>query len=264
MGSINEAVESPPSSPTSGSPLSAHSQMKRQTSLRLVKTRTLKDSPRTPSSPHSALPEDEEVSAPGSGQTTPHSAGSDTTPKSTDLPVSPIKLTPPESNATRNGPPVPPRTRPTPPPRTNLFAAQTNGSSTTLTSATDEKSEESSVSSQEQFSSLSVPTLSGTSTPSQPRASLDDIETEVVALNSRKSLDLSIVLAWLKNITTESVAPLLDEANLSEISASVTRLTLASLAPQFGTFELSLLEGKLLDSNAHTCRNSILTTLIIL
>ena len=120
------------------------------------------------------------------------------------------------------------------------------------------------MSSQEQFSSLSVPTLSGTSTPSQPRASLDDIETEVVALNSRKSLDLSIVLAWLKNITTESVAPLLDEANLSEISASVTRLTLASLAPQFGTFELSLLEGKLLDSNAHTCRNSILTTLIIL
>ncbi len=257
LNGIKESAESPPSSPNSSSPLSARSQMKRQASLRVVKTRTLKDaSPRSPLSPTGAVPEDDET--PDSGSTTPHSeSGAD--PKSNEMPVSPKPTLSDSGNLLTNGPPVPPRHKSTPPPRTNLFAQSTSAASPTTASpptsvnsisASDEKSDESSVSSQEQPTSLTrlvVPTLPNTSTSSHRRTSvnLDEIEAEVVALNSRKSLDLSIVLAWLKNITTESVAPLVDEANLTEISSSVTKLALASMAPQFGTFELSLLEGKI-------------------
>jgi hypothetical protein len=259
LNGIKESSESPPSSPNSSSPLSARSQMKRQASLRVVKTRTLKDaSPRSPLSPHGTVPEDEEV-VPESGSTTPHSeSGADT--KSAEQPVSPKPSLSDSGNLTTNGPPVPPRTKSNPPSRTNLFAQSTSSptqtasppSSVTSVSASDEKSDESSMSSQEQPSSLTrlvVPSLPTTSTPSHRRTSvnLDEIEAEVVALNSRKSLDLSIVLAWLKNVTTESVAPLLDEANLTEISNAVTKLALASMAQQFGTFELSLLEDALKD-----------------
>jgi hypothetical protein len=260
LNGIKEATESPPSSPTSSSPLSARSQMKRQASLRVVKTRTLKDSsPRSPLSPTGTMPEDEEVGL-ESGSTTPHSeSGTETTTRPTDTPLSPIKSTQSESSispAGANAPPVPPRgAKPTPPPRNNLFAnnGQTASPPSSVNSvASDEKSDESSVSSQEQPSSLTrltVPSMATISTSSQRRTSvnLDDIEAQVVALNSRKSLDLSIVLAWLKNVTTESVAPLVDDANLTEISNSVTKLALASMANQFGTFELSLLEDALKD-----------------
>lgn len=263
LNDIKESAESPPPSPNSSSPLSARSaQMKRQVSLRVVKTRTLSSSPRSPLSPHGAVPEDEEV-GPDSGSTTPHSeSGTESVqviPKPADTPT-PVPLSPGKSLTQSdpgtlpiNGPPVPPRgTKPLPPPRTNLFAGNTPTSSPPSSvnsiSASDEKSDESSVSSQEQplpVTRLSVPSLPTISTSSQRRTSvnLDDIEAQVVALNSRKSLDLSIVLAWLKNVTTESVTPLLDEANLTEISSSVTKLALASMANQFGTFELSLLEG---------------------